>query len=82
MTGTMKALMSRLRQAFGFSGFVQDQASIVAAKKLLKAVDKGGIPLNPARLRKVATDLGLDVSREAKPEDTISRIRAVVGRRR
>lgn len=51
-----------------------------AAKDLLAAVDKGGIPLNPAKLRQVAEALGLEVKKKAKPADTVARIREAVGR--
>jgi hypothetical protein len=51
-----------------------------AARDTIGAVDAGGIPLNPAKLRAVAEGLGLEVSPEAKPEETIARIRAAVDR--
>jgi len=53
---------------------------VQAATELLAAVNAGGIPLNPAKVNKIATDLGLDVKKSAKPEDTISRIREAVSR--
>jgi hypothetical protein len=50
------------------------------ARDLLKAIDKGGVPLNPVKLNNVGRALGLDISRSAKPEDTVERIRAAVQR--
>lgn len=45
------------------------------AMSLVKAVDAGGLPLNPARVNDIARGLGLEVSRTASVEDTIARIR-------
>lgn len=50
------------------------------AQALIRAVDAGGLPLNPARVNDIARRLGLEVSRHAPVEDTIARIRAVLGR--
>jgi hypothetical protein len=47
---------------------------------MLQAIDKGGVPLNPTKLNNVGRELGLEISRSAKPEDTIQRIRAAVQR--
>ncbi len=47
---------------------------------LVEAVDRGGIPLNPARVNAIARDLGLEVSRKAPVEQTIERIRACLQR--
>ena len=47
---------------------------------LIKAVDAGGLPLNPARVNDIARRLGLEVSRDARMEDTIARIRAALKR--
>lgn len=55
-------------------------AEHVAAQNLLDAIDKGGVPLNPGKLRQVAEGLGLEVSKSAKPEDTIARIREALAR--
>jgi hypothetical protein len=46
---------------------------------LIAAIDAGGFPLNPVRVNQVGRALGLEVSRHARVEDTIARIRAVVG---
>lgn len=50
------------------------------ALDLLRAIDAGGIPLNPARVNQIARDLGLEVSRSAAMDETIARIRAAVER--
>jgi hypothetical protein len=50
------------------------------ALELIKAVDAGGIPLNPARVNAIARSLGLDVSSRAPVEETIDRIRHALAR--
>lgn len=50
------------------------------AQSLLAAVDRGGIPLNPAKVNAIARDLGLEVSTRAPVEETIGRIRQAVAR--
>lgn len=52
-----------------------------AAKALIKAVDKGGIPLNPAKINAIARNLGLDVSTKDPIESTVQRIRRALSRR-
>jgi hypothetical protein len=47
---------------------------------LIAALDAGGIPLDPGRIKRIAEDLGLEVSRNARMEDTIERIRAALKR--
>ena len=42
-----------------------------AAKDLIDAVDKGGVPLNTGKLNSIARSIGLEVSKSAKPEETI-----------
>ena len=54
---------------------VEDQA-----RALVVAVDRGGIPLNPAKVNDIARRLGLEVRASAPVEETIGRIRAAVGR--
>ena len=49
---------------------------IAQARALVQAVDRGGLPLNPARVNAIARDLGLEVSRHAPVEQTVERIRA------
>ena len=50
------------------------------ARQLIAAIDRGGIPLNTARVNAIARDLGLEVSRKANVEDTIARIRLALTR--
>lgn len=50
------------------------------AFEFIEYVDKGGMPLITAKINTIARDLGLDVSKTAKPEDTVERIRAAVAR--
>ncbi len=50
------------------------------AQALIRAIDAGGIPLNPARVNAIARGLGLEVSGKARVEDTIQRIRAALHR--
>ena len=53
---------------------------IVRARLLIRAIDRGGIPLNPVKVNAIARDLGLEVSRHAALEETIARIRACLER--
>jgi hypothetical protein len=48
--------------------------------ELLRSIDAGGIPLNPAIVNRIARDLGLEVSPSAAMDQTIPRIRAAVER--
>lgn len=48
------------------------------AIELLRAVDAGGLPLNPARVNAIARSLGLEVSTRAEMADTIARIRRLL----
>ena len=50
------------------------------ALDLIKAVDAGGLPLNPARVNAIARSLGLDVSTRAPVQETIQRIRTALFR--
>ena len=50
------------------------------ARALLAAIDRGGLPLNPAKVNAIARDLGLEVSRQAPVEATIERIRQALKR--
>lgn len=52
------------------------------AKHLIAAIDRGGVPLNPARINRIARDLGLEVSKKAPVEATLQRIRAALERLR
>jgi hypothetical protein len=51
------------------------------ALDLIAAIDAGGLPLNPARVNQIARDLGLEVSRKAPVDATVTRIRAALARR-
>ena len=55
-------------------------AEIRRAQQLITAIDAGGIPLDPSRIVRIAEDLGLEVSKNARMEHTIERIRAAVNR--
>ena len=50
------------------------------AQALIKAIDAGGLPLNPARVNHIARQLGLDVCTTAPVELTIARIRKALTR--
>ncbi|HCI13785.1 MAG TPA: hypothetical protein DFK12_07450 [Gallionellaceae bacterium] len=50
------------------------------AQQLISAIDAGGIPLDPGRIGRIAEDLGLEISRNARTEHTIERIRAALKR--
>lgn len=52
------------------------------AADLIAAVDRGGVPLNPARVNAIARQLGLEVSRQAPVEATIERLRLALAHRR
>ena len=49
------------------------------ARDLIKAIDAGGIPLNPAVVNDIARQLGLDVSITAPMGETIARVRMAIG---
>jgi hypothetical protein len=51
-----------------------------AGKDVIEAVDSGGLPLDAARINRIARDLGLEVSPQAPLEDTVARLRAAVER--
>jgi hypothetical protein len=50
------------------------------ARALIAAIDRGGLPLNPARVNQIARGLGLEVSRHAAVEQTVERIRQALAR--
>lgn len=68
---------SWLRKYFSNKNLPTD---VSQARKLIAAIDRGGIPLNPARVNAIARDLGLEVSVRAPVEETIARIRAYLQR--
>ena len=51
-----------------------------AGRDVIAAIDAGGLPLDPARINRIARELGLDVSPQAPPEQTVARLRAAVER--
>ena len=51
-----------------------------AGRDVVEALDSGGLPLDPARINRIARDLGLEVSPQAPLEDTVARLRAAVER--
>jgi hypothetical protein len=53
---------------------------VLQAKQLIKAVDSGGIPLNPIKVNSIARSLGLDVKTTAPMEETIERVRQIVNK--
>ncbi|MDP3540122.1 MAG: hypothetical protein Q8S26_15620 [Azonexus sp.] len=55
-------------------------SDIEQARRLIVAVDRGGIPLNPAKVSAIARELGLEVSKKAPVEETIERIRHALTR--
>ncbi|WP_319241307.1 hypothetical protein [uncultured Propionivibrio sp.] len=55
-------------------------SDIAAAMQLIQAIDRGGIPLNPAKVNAIARELGLEVSRRDPVEKTILRIRLYLQR--
>ena len=57
-----------------------EASEIAQARKLIAAIDAGGIPLNPARVNHIARNLGLEVSSRAPVAETIERIRAALTR--
>ncbi len=50
------------------------------AHELIAAIDKGGLPLNPAIVNQIGRALGLEVSSKARIEDTVERIRQALRR--
>lgn len=50
------------------------------AQDLIAAIDRGGLPLNPAIVNQIGRALGLDVSSKARIEDTVERIRQALRR--
>ena len=50
------------------------------AQALIAAIDRGGLPLNPARVNQIARGLGLEVSRHATVGETVERIRRALVR--
>ena len=71
------AMLNWLRRRFAKAPPLSD---IEQARRLIDAIDRGGIPLNPAKVNAIARNLGLEASRRAPVEHTIARIRACLSR--
>jgi hypothetical protein len=71
-------MINWLKRLFGFAPALPDELCL--ARDLIAAVDRGGIPLNPARVNAIARNLGLEVSSRAPVEETLMRIRAALAR--
>lgn len=71
-------LFARLSARFFRQPMVLDEYD--RARNLIAAIDRGGIPLNAAKVNTIARDLGLDVSTKARPEETVQRIRQALSR--
>jgi len=74
----MKALLRRILRRL--SPCDSSPPEIQRARQLITAIDAGGVPLDPRRITRIAESLGLEVSRKARMEDTIARIRAALER--
>jgi hypothetical protein len=58
----------------------QGPPELCRARQLVAAVDKGGLPLNPAIVNQIARGLGLEVSSKAPIGETVERIRQALSR--
>lgn len=63
-----------------FFGSPAPLSDYARARQLIAAVDRGGVPLNPAKINAIARDLGLEVKRHAPVENTLLRIREALTR--
>jgi hypothetical protein len=74
-------LITFLRRFFKLSPAAnQPLSDIERARQLIAAIDRGGVPLNEAIVGRIAESFGLEVSKSARMEDTIERIRAALKR--
>ena len=71
-------LSAWLRRLTGSRPEARDEVS--QAHDLIRAIDAGGIPLNPMRVDAIARSLGLEVSGKASMDDTVRRIREALQR--
>jgi hypothetical protein len=55
-------------------------SDIEQARRLIAAINRGGIPLNPSRVNAVARNLGLEIAKKAPVEETIEHLRKAVSR--
>lgn len=72
-------LLNWLRHKFSPQSRLPDEWQ--RAHDVVKAVDAGGMPLNPARINQIARDLGLDVDARAPVEVTVERLRRLLQER-
>jgi len=77
-SGMRKGILGRLKKLLATKK--EPLSDIEQARRLIAAIDRGGIPLNPARVNAIARNLGLEVSRKAPVEETIERLRKAVER--
>ena len=77
-SGKLNKLFNWLKNLFSTKPEVV--CEITQARRLIAAVDRGGVPLNPAKVNDIARNLGLEVSRKAPVEETITRIRKALER--
>lgn len=70
----VQALRSRLRRRSRLPSELQ------AGRDVIAAIDAGGLPLDAARINRIARDLGLEVSPQAPLDETLPRLRAAVER--
>ena len=64
-----------LRRLTGSRPEARDEVS--QARDLIRAIDAGGIPLNPMRVNAIARSLGLEVSGKASMDDTDDTVRRI-----
>lgn len=70
-----------LRRLFKHSPITTAPLSdIERARKLIAAIDAGGIPLDQAIITRIAESFGLEVSKTASSDETIERIRTALNR--
>ena len=68
-------LSAWLRRLTGSRPEARDEVS--QARDLIRAIDAGGIPLNPMRDNAIARSLGLEVSGKASMDDTDDTVRRI-----
>lgn len=78
-SGWWPTLLQRCRQLLPLAPPAATD-EVARARALIAAVDRGGVPLHPAKVNQIARDLGLEVSSRAPVDETIERIRRALGR--
>lgn len=56
-------------------GCQTDAPDVARGVALIRAIDAGGVPLNPMRVNDIGRKLGLEVPTSARMDETIERIR-------